>query len=240
MDRIFKKEINLRTSDFDCYCHLTPSAILDLFQEVAGHHAETLGLGFDALNEKNLLWVIVKVKFEVFSHPLMHSTVTLKTWPLPPTRIGFQREYLIEDADGNTLIKGTSDWVVIDSVERKFVPSGNIYPEGFDFCTDRCFDEKTSKIKDFDAQSEGTTIMPQFSDLDMNGHVNNIRYANFVLNTINPDKNEIIKTFQTDYIHEVLSDVPLIIYYNRDGNEVISKGINSDGEHMFRTKITFE
>ncbi len=240
MDSVFKNEFNLRTSDFDCYRRLTPAAILDLFQEVAGHHAENLGVGFDALIEKNMLWVIVRVKFEILSHPEMHSTVTVKTWPLPPSRIGFQREYLIEDMSGKTLVKGTSDWVIIHSEERKFLSPGNLYPEGFEFCNNRCFEEKTAKIKDFDTVDDGLCIMPQFCDLDMNGHVNNIRYASFVLNAVTPDKGDKIKVFQTDYHREVMRDTPLTIYQKQDDNELVSKGINPDGELMFRTKIIYE
>lgn len=239
MSSVFKKDFNLRTSDFDCFRRLTPSAILDLFQEVAGHHAEELNVGFDLLEQKKLLWVIIKAKYEVISHPEMHSTVTVKTWPLPPSRIGFQREYLIEDMNGNTLIKGTSDWVLMHSEERRLVPTGDIYPENYVFCTDKNFEERTAKIKNFEALNEGIRITPTFCDLDLNGHVNNIKYASYVLNNIGLTENDVIKTFQTDYHREIKRDNDFSLHILREGNTLTAKGEDENGERMFLTRITF-
>ena len=53
----FEKEFYLRTSDFDCRMELQPSAVLDLFQDVAGEHARALGIGREAMLAEKLLWV---------------------------------------------------------------------------------------------------------------------------------------------------------------------------------------
>lgn len=37
MKRLWQKEYYLRASDFDKFNHIKPSAILDLFQDAAGH-----------------------------------------------------------------------------------------------------------------------------------------------------------------------------------------------------------
>ena len=71
MKNLYVKKFNLRTSDFDCHKKILPSAVLDLFQTVAGEHAIALGCGFDALFEKNLLWVLVRTRFEVIKQPDM-------------------------------------------------------------------------------------------------------------------------------------------------------------------------
>lgn len=240
MASVFERQFNLRMSDFDCYERITPSAVLDLFQEVAGAHAEELGSGFHALAEQKMLWVIVRAKYEVVKQPRFHTCITAKTWPLPPTRVGFQREYLIEDSDGNVLIKGTSDWVIIHSEERRLVPAGNIYPQDHVFCTDRNFDGKTAKIRDFEAENASFTVIPAFCDLDMNGHVNNTKYANFLMNALKLEKDDVIDTFQTDYHHEVQSGVPLELHIKRDGKEILAKGLDRNGEKMFFSKITLK
>lgn len=240
MNSVFERKFNLRASDFDCYVRMTPSAILDLFQEVAGAHAEELGIGFHPLIEKKMLWVIVRAKYTVIKQPEIHTSVTVKTWPLPPTRLGFRREYLIEDLDGNTLIKGTSDWVLMHSEERKLIPCGDIYPKGYIFCGDKNFEEKTARLRDFEADSGTFTVIPAFCDLDMNGHVNNTKYANFVLNSLNLNRNEVIETFQTDYHHEVKRDTALNIHIKRDGKEILAKGTDTGGENMFFSKITLK
>ncbi len=240
MESVFERQFNLRASDFDCYVRMTPSAILDLFQEVAGAHAEELGIGFHPLLERKMLWVIVRVKYQVIKQPEIHTCVTVKTWPLPPTRLGFSREYLVTDGNGDTLIKGTSDWVIMHSEERKLVPAADIYPQGYSFCEDKNFDGKTARLRDFESNGTEHTVIPAFCDLDMNGHVNNIKYANYIMNCLKPDGDAIIDTFQIDYQHEVKCNTELTLSTHRNGNEILAKGCDPDGEKMFFGKITLK
>ena len=64
--QIYSETFRTRESDFDVNGNIKPSAVLDFFQEIAGTHANLLGLGFDDLIENDLLWAIVKVKFESY------------------------------------------------------------------------------------------------------------------------------------------------------------------------------
>lgn len=235
MEKIYSETFALRTSDFDCRGHIKPSAVLDLFQEAAGVHAGALGVGFDDLMKKQLLWVLVKVKYQVLNNIKRHQRVVVKTWPLKPSRIVLERDYLIEDEKGNVLVKGTSQWVTIHSEKRKFVPSPDIYPFE-DFCEDRTFEEKFSKNADFDSEDAVKKITPSFCELDMNGHVNNIRYADYVLNCLDL-KDEAIESFQLDFHKEVYKDMPVSIYIEKSDGQILAKGANEQGERMFSASL---
>ena len=236
MKNIYAKSFNLRTSDFDCYRKISPASVLDLFQSVAGEHAALLGCGIDDLFARKLLWVLVRTKYQVISQPMMYQTVRVKTWPIAPSRIGFQREYLIEDENGAPLIKGSSDWVVIHNEQRKIVPVDNIYPQ-MEFLTEKNFDARLKKLPDFDIQGEGFLVCPAFSQLDMNGHVNNTEYANFALDALAPDERDEIKTFQIDYRHEVKNGEKLNIYTQRHENTILIKGFNGSDTVMFVCRL---
>lgn len=84
MKRLWQKEYYLRASDFDKFNHIKPSAILDLFQDAAGQHAEEIGVGFQEMIKQSYLWVLTKVKFKIISEPKSYQKVNIKTWPLPP------------------------------------------------------------------------------------------------------------------------------------------------------------
>ena len=132
MELINEKEYYLRTSDFDCRGKIKISSILDLFQDIAGDHAQKIGIGMETMLEKKLIWVLSKLKLQIFGDVGLYSSVKAKTWPLPPTRIGFIREYLIMDDDGNILIKGTSEWVVVNSETRRFARAMDIFPSDWE------------------------------------------------------------------------------------------------------------
>lgn len=236
MKNIYLKSFNLRTCDFDRYRKIAPASVLDLFQTVAGEHAAELGCGFESLFARQLLWVLVRTKYQVISQPEMYQTVVVKTWPLAPSRVGFQREYLIEDEQGNPLIKGSSDWAIIHSEQRKIVPATDIYPQ-MEHLTQKCFDERLKKLPDFEEQGEGFLVCPAFSQLDMNGHVNNTKYASFALDAISPDEGDEIKTFQIDYRREVKRGEQLFVYTKRDEKLILVKGVNGSGEVMFSCRF---
>ena len=235
MENRYMQKIHLRTSDFDTFGRIKPSAVLDLFQEVAGAHAEELGIGFESLSKNNLLWVITKVKYEVVGKVPMHQSVTVHTWPKEPSRITFEREYLVENEKGEVVIRGSSEWVTMHSEKRCIVPVKDIYPLD-SFCEDKNFEGKFTKVPNFESENVKGSVIPQFCDLDRNGHVNNIKYADFVLNTVDLGKKE-ITFFQADYHREIKKGMPVDILAFCDDNEILAKGISEDGEKMFSCRI---
>ena len=231
------KEYYLRASDFDVNSRLMPQCVLEIFQDIAGAHAEQLGLGFDSLYEKNLIWVVVRTKYETLKSATKYSTVKVKTWPLESGGLVFRRDYLITDYDDNVLIRGSSDWMLVNSESRKLETNKNIYPENEEFCRDLAIDGKIRKLREYKGETTCYKVTPRYTDIDVNGHVNNTKYAKFVLDAINPEKGE-IKEFQIDYHKEVLKGQPLEIYTGFEDNTAFSKGV-CDSEKMFSCEIRF-
>lgn len=232
-----EKDYYLRISDFDCRNRLRSSSILDIFQDIAACHANELGIGFDSMITNETIWVLSKVKYEMVKEPSMYETVHVKTWPLKPNKIIFRREYLIEDMDGNILVKGTSEWVVMHSVKRKLVPAEDVFPIKEGFVTEEVFDEKLKKVPDVENSNDVYTVLTTFSDCDINGHVNNTKYANYVLDGLNLSNDEVIKEMQTDYHQEVIGGTRLDIVIKRENKEIYAKGMGEDGKKKFSCHI---
>jgi len=240
MKNRWSKEYTLRASDFDKYNCILPSAVLDLFQDAAGQHAEEIGVGFADMIKRSYLWVLTRVKFKIISAPKRYQTVTVKTWPLEPNRLNYRREYCIEDENGNKLIIGSSEWVVIHSEKRRFISVPDLYNFSDGFHNEVMFEEKLSKISDFESSDVSYTINAGFCELDLNNHVNNTKYANFVFNAINPTEKELLESFQIDYRKEVVQGTQLDIYYSKNNNNILAKGQNTNGDTMFACKIEFK
>lgn len=110
----------------------------------------------------------------------------------------------------------------------------DIYDGTTDFCEDRAFERKPRKVAAFEGDPRLTrTIVPAYSDIDQNGHVNNAKYAGFVVDALDPGAEGEIRTFQIDYRHEVLPGVPLEMQLLVQDGRVLAKGINPDGEIAF-------
>ena len=77
-----ERTYHLRTSDFDMRSRIFPSAVLDLFQDTAGEHASSLGVGYTDLKDKNLCWMLSRVAYRVLKQPKLFSDVSVKKNPV--------------------------------------------------------------------------------------------------------------------------------------------------------------
>lgn len=238
MTKIFEKEYNLRAADFDCWQRLRPASIMDLFQDAAGIHASLLGVGTNELARKNTVWVLVKQRFRICSDAAMYQKVKLRTWPLPPDRVGYRREYLVLDEQDNIIVEGSSEWVLMDFDARKIVPAGDIYPLE-SYCEDKNFTGRFPRVRSFEATLETPFFTPPWSDFDINGHVNNTKYPNYVLDAISPGKNEVLRSLCIEYHREILPGENISLSIRREGGSVLARGENSLGEKMFSCSMEF-
>lgn len=236
MEKIFEREYYLRTSDFDRNRRILPSSVLDLFQDAAGAHAKLLGCGYDSLIKRSLVWVLTRVRYVCLADVPMFSRIKVRTWPLPPTRFGYTREYEILSQNGAVIFKGSSDWVLMDINERRLKTGQNIY-NLTEFCEDRNFEDRAMKLKGFEADREPLNICPHFTHIDMNGHVNNTKYLNFVLDAAPLENNETVCALQIDYRKEVLVDTVLSVFSSREDNTLYSRGEDADGNIMFSARL---
>lgn len=237
MKMFHERKYYLRLSDFDCRKDIRPSSVLDIFQEIAVEHAEILGIGMETMLEKDLMWVMTKLRYKVIQAPSVSTWVTAKTWPLAPTRIGFQREYLISDIDGNVLIKGSTEWVLMNSATRRFARVSDILSPDAEYLAERNFPGRFLRVADFDETDTPCEFTPGFSHIDVNGHVSNIRYADYVLDAAEPAENEHIDTFRIDFHREILKGSSLSVYTQKTDTGLLAKGMNDAGETMFSCDI---
>lgn len=236
MNNTFEIKSKLRASDFDKYGKILPSAILDLFQTVAGQHASEMGIGFSDMFKRGYFWVLVRVKFQILKMPRMYEDVSVKTWPLAPGRVSFERDYSIKNEAGEVLVLGTSEWAFIGTENRRLVPVRDIYPN-IEYVTERSFTDKLLKVKPFEPDNEGYEIHTGFSDIDLNGHVNNTKYANFVLDAIDPSNNDDIDVIQIDYKKELLEGANIKVHLLREEDHIKATGRGDNGETYFNCDI---
>lgn len=235
----YEKAYELRAADFDAFDRIHPSSVLELLQDVAGIHANELGVGFHALMEQNTIWVLTKVRYRVVRQPRRYERVVVRTWPLRPGRVSFRREYEMETPEGEVLLHGTSEWVVVHSEKRCVLPAGDLYPSD-DYRQDTQWEGRLAKVNDGICEEDGCTVRAAFTDLDINGHVNNAKYANYVVNALPPAEGKVITEFAIDYHREVLQGRDVRICCREEEGAIFARGLSEEGEHMFSCRMVLE
>jgi acyl-ACP thioesterase len=236
---LFEKCYELRAADFDCHDRIHPASILSLFQDVAGIHANELGIGFDALMASKTIWVLTKVCYRMVGTPRRYERVRVRTWPLRPGRVNFRREYCIETEGGEVLVQGTSEWVVVHSEKRRVLPATELYPSD-DYCTDTVFPARLPRVPRMEREGDGVTVVPGFTQLDINGHINNTCYADYVMDALAPDATMAVRGLQIDYHRELLAGTAVQLWLQRQDDTVLSCAYDAGGECMFTCRLTVE
>ena len=232
MELLYKTNYRLRPSDFRPKGDtLSSTTLLDIFQDLAGDHATRLGLGFDDFIKRDLIWMIVSTRYEIIEDIPMYAIIEATTWPRKKGKIDFYRDYKIT-YNGKTCIKATSRWIIANCKTR------HVYiPRDIDFIGEY-HEEKTCEItKLHDFSIDGLNphkFIPQYMDLDHNGHVNNIKYATFIENILKLEHQ--IKAFEITYVKEAKLNEEINIYVKEDGINFDIKGVVNN-ETCFLARI---
>lgn len=178
MDFVYTADFQVSTLHVDCFGRCKPSSLLRFTQDAAEGHCHYLGTDWDTMASKRYFWAVIRQRIQVTRYPKAGETVTVKTWPMPTTRVAYPRAAEGFDAEGNSLFKVISIWVIVDMDSRTMVLPGK---SGVDVAGTTLGTE----LKAPGGLPAGTFTHSgartvSFSDLDMNGHMNNARYLDWV------------------------------------------------------------
>lgn len=185
MEAVFEKTYKLETIHLDRYGRLKPSVMLYFAQEAATGHCDILQLDYETLAKKRLFWAIVRTRLQVERTPVEGEVLTVKTWPMPTTRSAFPRATEACDAEGKTVFRCLSLWVLMNMDTRKMVlpQQSDIALEGVVQGTELV---PPCSVLPRDWENMTCRIVG-YTELDRNGHVNNTRYIDWVSDLLDSD-----------------------------------------------------
>ena len=226
----FVKDSHIALSQCDNTGKLSIYHIFTVFMDMATEHAEQLKLSSSDLGE-NLFWITVRTKAQIIERPSMSQKVTLSTWPEKPSRVRANRHYLISDENG-ALIKGKSEWTVVDTSSGKLQRVGEVYPEGFDFCEELAIEENFSRVSDDFSEAETlSTYTIRSTDIDLVQHMNNAQYIRVLMGVFTKEELEEkpVKEIEIAYKAQSYEGETLTIKCRKDETYVDYGMVKSDG-----------
>ena len=160
-----------------------------LFMDIATEHAEALNVGMNALMDRGLFWLTVRTRIRFGKRPRMTQTVLARTWPEPPERSRCNRDYTLTDTDGNTLIEGRTEWMVMNMKTGRLHPVDGLFPRELPIEEARVlqspFMHMTDDFNDAEVCGEYTV---RSTDIDLGGHMNNAAYIRAVAGMFRSDE----------------------------------------------------
>ena len=166
--------------------HLFMGVLGNHLLNAAGRHSHNRGWGIDQLNEKHYTWVLSRLSIELTEMPAQYEHVEVETWVESVMKLFTERNFLIRNADdGRIYGYARSIWAMIDVETRQ--PSNLLELKGGDILNYVIpAEEKPCPIAKFGrtvrfSNEPYRAIPTYYSDVDINGHINSVKYIEHIL-----------------------------------------------------------
>jgi len=191
---------------------MTMPTMMSLCQEIAFQHSEMAGFGWQGMIEKQLFWVLSRMKMEIHRYPVWNETIKISTWGVGTDSLQGYRYVQIHGADDQLLLRTLTSSLVVDLNQRKIIRIPREFLNSISNPNAK-ITEKPAKLPKLESPEKIAAFSVKPSDLDINQHVNNTLYVRWVLDAQPFDflnKNEIAKA-EINFAQELGPDENVII-----------------------------
>ena len=184
--RIYRKEHKVLMRDCDRFRRLKPSAMLTMFQDGSETLTEGWGVGLGAMMARGAIWVAARLEYAVTRLPVHEEDVVLEEWAGRGRAGIYPFRCRILDRAGDTLVDGVSLWVLSDIAARSMM-SPNV--PRLELPTPEPAGTPIPRIRPVKAPAacEHTARRVRFSETDINGHLTNTRYLDWMTDLAEPE-----------------------------------------------------
>jgi medium-chain acyl-[acyl-carrier-protein] hydrolase len=185
MENYFDKKFELRYFEMNEFGTASPTTILTLLEETAADHCHSINYSLYQLEEQNIGWVLISGVMQMERYPRYKEKITIRTWLSQYSTIRGYRENIIYDEQNNIIGRARGLWVFFDIDKRRPVQIFDDIMKKWSFCNVESIDHNISKkIKAVDNADYQSKFKVNRYDTDMNKHVNNIRYLQWVMESV--------------------------------------------------------
>ena len=241
---IYKKNYLIPISDVDFQKRLKPSSLLNYFQDTASFSVEHLDISVGQLGKNfGMAWVLTRIRLELAGLPMLNEEITIETWPQEIRKWELQRDFLIRGGSGEIIGRAISSWMVIDVDSRELKRTDAL---GIDFRPpglESVIPGRLSKLGPLASPTRAYQKFVGYSDIDLNGHINNARYLDYALDCFSLDLHARyeIRSIEINYLLEAFpGDILLLDKDTSAAGErrILIEGCReSDGKTIFRCLI---
>ncbi len=214
---------------------------------VAGKHSQKRGWGISTLNESHYTWVLSRLSIEMLKMPHQYQKIEIRTWVESVIKLFTNRNFVILDQEGKPMGYARSIWAMIDLQTRKPCNLYSLYdgdilryivsPE-----ENVCPIEGHGRFRFHEAEKK-RTIQACYSDVDINGHVNSMKYIDHILDLIPTEyfSKSQIRRLEVAYKSESYLNDSLDFYVQQPSDRVFEVEVKkNDGPVVCQSRIVFQ
>ncbi|HTY57248.1 MAG TPA: acyl-ACP thioesterase domain-containing protein [Bacteroidota bacterium] len=176
----WKEDYAVKSYETDCAGRLRMASLFNYFQEFAGNHVVHLGIGYEVLKDLGYVWFLSRAKVRVRRLPAWGEGGSVETWHATTDGLMFIRDFRMSDQGGNILLEASTGWLLMDTAAFRPHPAGVLPIPLPANDHGRALDEPLKKLLPVQTLRPVYERNVHLSDLDVNNHVNNARYLEWI------------------------------------------------------------
>ncbi len=236
---IHEKQVDVGPGESDLFGMCRPAAILDYLQVLALEQAALLGISREAMiRQHNCVWLLAREWYQLRRPILRGEHLTITTWPSRMVGASFYRDFDLR-VQGELVGEAVSIWVLADVESRTLLRVSELpklaaapRPD----CLKQTVPKRLSAPPDLQPAMERRI---RYSDTDINGHMNNARYADVVCDALEFEtlQGQYADSMQINFLRECRAGETLTILTSRSGADAFVRGSDAAGTPRFDAKL---
>jgi medium-chain acyl-[acyl-carrier-protein] hydrolase len=237
---IWQEQRRIESFDVDILGRLRPQTLFAYLLNSAWNHARGTVYGYEELSDRNLMWVLIKMHLIIKRQPKWGDQVVIETWGKRIERLYALRDFAVSSASGEKMISATSSWMVLNKTSGR-PQRFHLKADGFPWQPGREeIETNLQKVQKLQSGKQIGHFRVQFSDIDVNRHVNSARYLQWMIDNHSQEHLEKVelKTVELSFLAEALpNDEVAVLSEDRGVSELCSVIRVSDNKDLCRAHL---
>ena len=245
MDKIGKYEFMAEPFHCDFTGQLFMGHLGNHLLNAADFHSSDRGFGMKYLMGIQRSWVLSRLAIEMTDMPSQYTRFDVETWVESAMRYFTQRNFSVTGKDGHVYGYGRSVWAMIDTATRQPTDIFSIDNGAITQWIEKekpCPIDKGGRVKMTSQAQLLHTIDTGYSDVDINGHINSVKYIEHVLDLWPLDwyRTHRVRRIEIAYVAEAHGGDQLSFYSEETAPNAYSIRIaRTDGTEVARSHVVF-
>ena len=203
MEKEYKKTYFLIPGEANAQQEMPLTLLASKVIEIATEHANTLNIGYANMDGMNLGWVLSRLTVEMVRWPKVNEHYTIITWIESCNKHFSERNFEVQDKDGNTLGFVRTVWMVINTITHENAGTSQLNLADGLISTRECPIDKQAKLKIVECENPVSYTFA-YTDIDFYRHVNTVRYISLLVNQFTMDDSDqnILRRFEIAFMSE--------------------------------------
>lgn len=239
----YTARFQLASQDIDCHYRIRPATLLGFLQDASADAAAQFHATREEMVEKyDLFWMVARVRYRLTAPICWGQELTIQTWHRGADKTLMFRDYLLS-VDGKEVGRATTVWVLCSLTTRKLARFSS-FPEfeGTDG-GDLCWDTKVPHLRLPQSLVTAERRLLHFSEMDVNGHINNTRYADFMCDALGDklaDPQCFVSELQIGYLEECRPGETLEVQLAQADGRFYLQGLGPNASPRFQGYLVLE